>query len=194
MHLLHLYIFNDHNGDYRGTDKKVYRNAGFTNYSVFSLWDTYRAAHPLYTLVQPERVPDMIKSMLAIYQQQGKLPIWALMGCETDCMVGYSAVPVVADAVFKNFEGIDTELAFEAMKASATRDDYGMKYMKQMGFIPADKEKESVRKRWNTLYQTGVSHNWHKSSARRRTSNIFRKEQKLIRHITIRPLVFCVLN
>ncbi len=139
-------IFNDHNGDYRGTDKKVYRKAGFTNYSVFSLWDTYRAAHPLYTLVQPERVPDMIKSMLAIYQQQGKLPIWALMGCETDCMVGYSAVPVVADAIFKNFEGIDTELAFEAMKASATRDDYGMKYMKQMGFIPADKEKESVSK------------------------------------------------
>jgi predicted alpha-1,2-mannosidase len=139
-------LFNDHNRDYRGTDKNVYSQAGFDNYSVFSLWDTYRAAHPLYTLVQPERVTDMIKSMLAIYQQQGKLPIWALMGCETDCMVGYSAIPVVADAIFKNFVGIDAELALEAMKASSTRDDYGMQYIKKMGYIPADKEKESVSK------------------------------------------------
>ncbi len=139
-------LFNDANGDYRGTDKKVYPKADFNNYSIFSLWDTYRAAHPFYTLTQTERVSDMINSMLAIYQQQGKLPIWPLHGSETDCMVGYSAIPVVSDAIFKGFENIDKNLAFEAMKASSTRNDYGVKYLKKMGFIPCNKEKESVSK------------------------------------------------
>ncbi len=139
-------LFNDANGDYRGTDKKVYKNASFNNYTIFSLWDTYRAAQPFYTLTQTERVSDMVNSMLAIYQQQGKLPIWPLHGSETDCMVGYSAVPVVADAIFKGFKNIDKNLALEAMKASSTRDDYGMKYMKKMGFIPCELEKESVSK------------------------------------------------
>jgi predicted alpha-1,2-mannosidase len=84
--------------------------------------------------------------MLAIYQQQGKLPIWHLQGRETDCMVGYSAVPIIADAYLKAFAGFDPNLALEAMKASSTRDDYGMKDLKQLGYIPADKERESVSK------------------------------------------------
>jgi predicted alpha-1,2-mannosidase len=148
--LFHSYIqpvlFNDFNKSYRGTDKKVYTNPGFINYSVFSLWDAYRAEQPLFTITQPERVTDMVNSLLSIYKQQGKLPIWPLMGNETDCMVGYSAVPVITDAYLKGFTGFDPELAFEAMKASSTRDDYGMKYLKEKGFIPADKEKESVSK------------------------------------------------
>jgi predicted alpha-1,2-mannosidase len=139
-------LFNDHNGDYRGTDKKEYKNPGFQNYTVFSLWDVYRAAQPLYTIIQPDRVPDMVQSLLAIYKQQGKLPIWPLMGSETDCMVGYPAIPVIADAYFKGFKGIDPELAFEAMKTSSMRDDYGVNYIKAKGYIPADKEKESVSK------------------------------------------------
>ncbi len=142
----HPVLFNDKNGDYRGTDKKVYHNPGFVNYSIFSLWDTYRAEHPLFTLIQPERVPDMINTMLDIYKQQGKLPVWHLMGNETDCMVGYSAVPVIADAFFKGFKGFDVDLAYEAMKVSSTRDDFGLKYLKEKGYIPADKEKESVSK------------------------------------------------
>lgn len=142
----HPVLFNDHNGDYMGADKKIYSGQGFNNYSVFSLWDTYRAAHPLYTIAQPHRVPDMINTMLNIYKQQGKLPIWHLMGNETDCMVGYSAIPVITDAYFKGFKGFDPELALEAMKASATRDDLGMKFIKERGYIPADKEKESVSK------------------------------------------------
>jgi len=148
--LYHLFtapvLFNDHNGDYRGTDKKEYKNPGFQNYTVFSLWDVYRAAQPLYTIIQPDRVPDMVQSLLAIYKQQGKLPIWPLMGSETDCMVGYPAVPVIADAYFKGFKGIDPELVFEAMKASSMRDDYGVNHLKTRGYIPADKEKESVSK------------------------------------------------
>jgi predicted alpha-1,2-mannosidase len=142
----HPILFNDNNGDYRGTDKQIYTNPGFANYSVFSLWDTYRAEQPLLTLIQPERVNDMVNTMLNIYKQQRKLPIWHLMGNETDCMPGYSAIPVIADAYFKGFKGFDVNLAFEAMKASSTRDDYGMKLLKEKGYIPADKEKESVSK------------------------------------------------
>jgi predicted alpha-1,2-mannosidase len=142
----HPILFNDCNKDYRGADKQVYTNPGFNNYSVFSLWDTYRAEQPLFTLIQPERVNDMVNTMLNIYKQQGKLPVWHLMGNETDCMVGYSAIPVIADAYFKGFKGFDANLAFEAMKASSTRDDYGMKILKEKGYIPADKEKESVSK------------------------------------------------
>ena len=139
-------LFNDHNRAYRGTDKKVYSNPGFDNYTVFSLWDIYRSCAPLYTLTQPDRVNSFVNSMLTIYKQQGKLPIWPLMGSETNCMVGYHAVPVIADAYLKGYRGFDINAAFEAMKASATRDDLGMKDIKAKGYIPADKEYESVSK------------------------------------------------
>ncbi len=137
-------LFNDCNGDYRGTDKENYKNPGFQNYSVFSLWDTYRAAHPLFTLVQPNRIGDFINSMLAIYQQQGKLPVWHLKGNETNTMVGYHAAPVIVDAYLKGFTGFDAELAFEAIKASAMRDERGLDFIKSQGFIPADSQVESV--------------------------------------------------
>ncbi len=136
--------FNDHNKDYLGTDKKVYKNVSFTNLTTFSLWDTYRAAHPLFTILQPEKVNDMISTMLAIYQQQGKLPVWHLMGNETNCMVGNPGVIVVADAVVKGFKGFNTDLAFEAMKYSAMLDERGLKYVKKYGYIPADSTVESV--------------------------------------------------
>jgi len=137
-------VFNDHNGDYRGTDKAVYSKASFTNLTTFSLWDTYRAAHPLFTLFQSERVNDMVSSMLAIYQQQGKLPIWHLMGNETNTMPGYSSVQVIADAYLKGFRGFDTTLAWEAVKATAMQDDRGLKFVKQFAYIPADSLVESV--------------------------------------------------
>jgi predicted alpha-1,2-mannosidase len=139
-------LFNDHDRQYRGTDKKVYTDVSFDNYSIFSLWDTYRAEHPLLTITQPERVNDMVQSMLAIYQQQGMLPIWHLMGNETGTMVGYHAVPVIVDAYLKGFDGFDAEAAFEAIKSSAMNDRQGVKYLKEMGYIPADKEGESVAK------------------------------------------------
>ncbi len=137
-------LFNDVTGEYRGADREVKSDPGYETYTTFSLWDTYRAAHPLFTLVQQERVNDFINSMLAIYQQQGKLPIWHLHGNETNTMVGYSAVPVIADAYLKGFRGFDTELAFEAMKTSATIDERGLDYVKSQGFIPADSQVESV--------------------------------------------------
>jgi predicted alpha-1,2-mannosidase len=138
-------LFNDANGQYRGTDKKVYENQGFTNYTLFSLWDTYRAAHPLYTLSQPERISDMINSMLAIFDQQGKLPVWHLRGNETNTMPGYSAIPVVVDACLKGFKGFDLERAYNAVKVSATGNfEPGVEDLIKLGYIPADHGPESV--------------------------------------------------
>jgi predicted alpha-1,2-mannosidase len=138
-------LFNDANGQYRGTDKKIYENQGFTNYTLFSLWDTYRAAHPLYTLSQPERISDMINSMLAIFDQQGKLPVWHLRGNETNTMPGYSAIPVVVDACLKGFKGFDLERAYNAVKVSATGNfEPGVDDLMKLGYIPADHGPESV--------------------------------------------------
>ncbi|MCD8742205.1 GH92 family glycosyl hydrolase [Mucilaginibacter roseus] len=136
--------FNDVNGDYWGTDKKVHKNEGFNNLTTFSLWDTYRAADPMYTLLHPERVSDMINTMLAIYKQQGKLPVWHLMANETNCMVGYSAIPVVVDAYLKGYKGFDEKLAWEAVKATAMGDERGIKFVKSLGYVPADSTAESV--------------------------------------------------
>ena len=137
-------VFNDVNGDYRGADGRSHTNDGFTNYTTFSLWDTYRAAHPLMTIIHPEKVPDIINTMLTIYQQQGKLPVWHLMGCETNCMVGNPAIPVVADAMLKGFTGFDYDLAYDAMKVSNMKDERGMDLYKRYSYIPFDKYNESV--------------------------------------------------
>ena len=137
-------LFNDHNGDYRGADKQVHPHAPFQNYTVFSLWDTYRALNPLYTLVQPERVDDIVHSLLAIYQQQGKLPIWHLEGCETGTMPGVSSVQVVAEAYLKGFKGFDPKVALDAMTGTMMKTDRGLDYDQQDQYIPCDKETESV--------------------------------------------------
>ncbi|MCL1938418.1 MAG: GH92 family glycosyl hydrolase [Candidatus Azobacteroides sp.] len=139
-------VFCDVNGDYRGADKKIHSGDGFINYTTLSLWDTYRAAHPLTTIIHPEKVNDLINTLLHIYLQQGKLPVWHLMGCETDCMVGNPAISVVADAILKGFDGFDWKLAYEAMKTSSLLDERGLKYLKKYGYIPYDKEEEGLSK------------------------------------------------
>ena len=137
---MHPSLFNDYNGDYRGTDNQVYKNAGFSNYTIFSLWDTYRAAHPLYTLTQPERVNDFVNSMLAIYDQQGYLPIWHLNGNETGTMVGISSIQVIAEAYLKGFRGFDAKRAYEAIKSTAMSDRNGLNYLREFRPIPSDVE------------------------------------------------------
>ena len=138
-------LYHDLNGEYRGTDKKVYKDTSYTNYTLFSLWDTYRAAHPLYTITHPERVSDMVNSMLRIFDHQGKLPVWHLRGNETNTMPGYSAIPVVVDASLKGFKGINLEEVFNAVKVSATGDfEPGVKDLMKYGYIPADFMVESV--------------------------------------------------
>jgi len=138
--------FCDVNGDYRGADTQMHQRGTFKNYATFSLWDTYRAAHPLMTIIHPEKMSDMINTMLTIYQQQGKLPVWHLVGCETDCMVGNPGISVVADAILKGYDGFDKELAYEAMRTSAMLDERGLNYYKEYGYIPYDKEEEGLSK------------------------------------------------
>jgi len=139
-------VFCDVNSDYYGADKQIHRNATFTNYTTFSLWDTYRAAHPLMTIVHSEKMPDVINTMLNIYREQGKLPVWHLVGNETNCMVGNPGVCVVADAITKGLDGFDKELAYEALRTSVLLDERGQKLMRDYGYIPFDKEGESLAK------------------------------------------------
>ncbi len=138
-------IFADVNGDYWGTDKQVHSNNSFTNYTTFSLWDTYRAAQPLMTIIHPEMCNDIVNTFLKIFEQQGKLPVWHLMANETDCMVGNPGIIVLADLLLKGHVS-DKEAAFEAMKTSALLDERGLGLLKEYNYIPSDKENESVAK------------------------------------------------
>ena len=131
-------IYSDVDGAYFGPDGQTHAGEGHTNYSTFSLWDTYRAAHPLFTYTQPDRANDMIKGFLKFYEQHGALPLWNLYGWETDMMIGYHAVPVIVDAYLKGIGDFDAEKALEACVASANRDDYrGIGEYKQLGYVPA---------------------------------------------------------
>lgn len=139
-------LFNDADGTIRGADKKVYQKPGFVNYTQLSLWDTYRAAHPFYTLSQPEKVSDYVNTMLAIYKQTGRLPVWHLYGSDTNEMIGIPSVMVIADAILKNFKGIDYNLALEAMKHSMLSNYKDLEYLRTNQYIPSDLAKESVAK------------------------------------------------
>ncbi|SHJ43421.1 alpha-1,2-mannosidase, putative [Tangfeifania diversioriginum] len=143
--LYHTFInpveYMDVDGQYRGIDHQIHKADGFVNYSIFSLWDTYRALHPLLTLIQPKRTSDMINSMLAHYDQSvlGMLPVWSHFGNENWCMIGYHAVPVIADAWINGIRGFDPQHALDACISSATNKYYGniTDYMK-LGYVPYD--------------------------------------------------------
>lgn len=137
---IHPSLYNDHNGDYKGADNKVYTNPDFTNYTVLSLWDTYRAAHPLFTITQPERVDDFINTMLAIFDEQGFLPIWHLQGYETKTMVGISSIQVIAEAYLKGFRGFDPGRAYGAIKTTSMLDFEGLEYLREFKPIPYDQD------------------------------------------------------
>jgi len=142
-------VFCDADGAYRGPDGQVHEGTTFQNHTVFSLWDTFRALHPLLTVIQPERVNDLVQSMMAFSREGGLLPVWSLWGNETNTMIGYHAVPVIVDAILKGLTTVDRGEAFDAMKASALQDARGLKWLKApetRGYIPADQEVESVSK------------------------------------------------
>lgn len=145
-------IWNDADGQYRGRDNEVHQATDHDVYTVFSLWDTYRACNPLYTILEPKRTNDFIQTFLRQYEQGGLLPIWELSANETDCMIGNHAIPVIADAYQKGIRDYDAELALEAMLKSAGQDRYGMKWYREMGYVPADKEPESVSKTLEYAY------------------------------------------
>ena len=139
-------LFCDVNGQYRGINDMIYTAPeGFTNYTTLSLWDTYRTLNPLFTLVNDEMVPDIVNTMISIYHQNDKLPVWALQSGETNCMPGYSAVPIIADAYLKGFEGFDAEEAFAAMKATTVYPQQNaVPYVVERGYIPCDKVHEAT--------------------------------------------------
>jgi predicted alpha-1,2-mannosidase len=145
-------IAQDLDGKYRGRDNQIHVAEGFDYYTVFSLWDTFRAAHPLYTLIDKKRTADYINTFIKQYEQGGRLPVWELASNETDCMIGYHSVSVIADAMVKGIEGFDYEKAYEASKHSAMLDHLGLEAYKKQGFISIDDEHESVSKTLEYAY------------------------------------------
>jgi predicted alpha-1,2-mannosidase len=139
-------LFSDSNGEYKGVEGDIQKAAGYNRYTVFSLWDTYRALHPLFTITQQSRVNDMVKSMLDHYRQTEVLPVWELEGNETWCMVANHSISVIAEAILKGIGDFDVELAYQAMKATSMADRDGMGLYDQLGFMPADKIQQSVAK------------------------------------------------
>ncbi|WP_455672244.1 GH92 family glycosyl hydrolase [Phocaeicola sp.] len=143
-------IYSDVDGSYYGPDKQNHQTDGWVNYSTFSLWDTYRAAHPLLTYTEPERVNDMVKSFIAFYEQNGRLPVWNFWGSETDMMIGYHAVPVIVDAYLKGIGNFDAEKALEACVTTANLDNYrGIGQYKELGYIPYNMKDEYNAENWS---------------------------------------------
>src|SRR5437016_2399385 len=148
-------LFDDVDGQYRGMDGAVHQlPSGVHNYSTFSLWDTYRAAHPLYTLFQGNRVPDFVNCLIRMANESPEgMPVWPLQGKETGTMTGYHSAACIAEASVKKFPGIDLAKAYAPMKKRAMVDDYrGLGLYRKLGYIPADKEEESVSKTMEYVY------------------------------------------
>ena len=144
-------LFMGVDGRYRGTDGRIH-TSDFDYYTVFSLWDTFRAAHPLFTILEPKRTNDFIRTMLAQYEQGGSLPVWELAGTYTGCMIGYHSVSVIADAYAKGIRDYDANLALGAMVHSASKDERGLPAYREFGFIPSEIEGESVSKTLEYAY------------------------------------------
>lgn len=145
-------LYQDVDGRYRGTDLNIHHSQDHTHYTVFSLWDTYRATHPLFTLIEQERTQDFIRTFLRQYEEGGRLPMWELSANYTGCMIGYHAVPVIADAYLKGITDFDSALALEAMVHSARQDRLGISEFAARGFISSENESESVSKTLEYAY------------------------------------------
>ena len=149
---IHPSLAMDVDGGYMGRDKQAHTAQGFVNYSVYSLWDTYRALHPLFTLIERKRTVDFIQSFLYQYKQSGRLPVWELSANETDCMIGFHSVSVIADAVAKGITGFDSLAVYEAMKAASNYSAYGIPVFNRQGYLQVDDESESVSKSLEYAY------------------------------------------
>ena len=146
-------LASDVDGRYRGHDQKIHKlDEGENHYTVFSLWDTYRTLHPLFTLIQPEKTEEFIRTMLRIYDQRNDLPVWELASCETECMIGYHSVSAIADAYLKGYNDFDTTKALDAMVHTSKLDEYAKKEFAAQGFISSDQEAESVSKTLEYAY------------------------------------------
>jgi predicted alpha-1,2-mannosidase len=138
--LIHPSLFNDHNGDYQGSDNKMHTNKKSNNYSIFSTWDTYRAEHPLLNIIAPDKVGDFINSMLSIFDEQGHLPIWHLNANETGTMVGISSLQIIAEAYLKGYRNFNADKAYKALKTTAMSDLRGLDFVQKFQPIPSDQK------------------------------------------------------
>jgi len=150
--MLNPNLYSDVDGRYRGMDLEVHQDSTDNHYTVFSLWDTFRATHPLFSIIEQDRTNQFIRTLLRQYQQGGKLPIWELAANYTNCMIGYHAIPVIADAFVKGIRGYDLDLAMEAMLHRANLDSEGLNHYKEKGFIASSDDAESVSKTLEYAY------------------------------------------
>ena len=176
-------LYQDVDGRYRGMDLEIHTTKDFNYYTVFSLWDTYRATHPLYTIIEQERTNDFINTLLAKYDEGGILPIWDLSSNYTDCMIGYHAVPVIADAYLKGIRDYDTEKAFQAMKHSAFQDKLGLKSYKEFGFVPMEEESESVSKTLEYAYDDWTIAQMAKAMDKKDDYTLFLKRAQFYKNV-----------
>lgn len=189
-------LFMDSDGRYRGPDNAVHQADGWTNYSTFSLWDTYRALHPLATLVQPEqRTNDFVNSLLASRRESpyGVLPVWSFHGLETWCMIGYHAVPVIADAYMKGIRGYDADEALQAMVASANYGPYdGIAAYRELGYVPIDEEGEAASKTLEYAYDDWTIAQMAQAMGKRDVAEEFSAVRRTGSMRSIRPPASCV--
>jgi predicted alpha-1,2-mannosidase len=150
--MIHPSTNMDVNGNYRGRDNKIHTTKDFTYYTVFSLWDTFRALHPLFTIIDRKRTNDFINTFLQQYKEGKRLPVWELSSNETECMIGYHSVSVIADAYSKDINGFNKDIAYEAMKAAANYTGYGAPVYAKQGYLQIDDEHESVSKTLEYAY------------------------------------------
>lgn len=176
-------LYQDVDGRYRGMDLEIHQTSNFNYYTVFSLWDTYRAAHPLYTIIEQERTNDFINTFLAKYDEGGIMPIWDLSANYTGCMIGYHAVPVIADAYLKGIRGYNAEKAITAMKHSAQQDKLGIEAYKKFGFIPVEEESESVSKTLEYAYDDWTIAEMAKAMGKTEDYKIFSERAQYYKNI-----------
>ncbi len=176
-------IYEDAIGEYKAPNGRIENADTFTRYDIFSLWDTFRAAHPLATILQPDRVNDFVQSLLAHYLEYGRLPVWSLWGNETHTMTGYHAVPVIVDAYFKGFRDYSRDLAYEAMKTSAMQNIRGTDLYRQYGYIPYDRQGQSVTKTLEYAYDDWCIGRMAFVLGKMEEHNYFEERSKAFRHL-----------
>jgi len=178
-------LLSDHNSNYKAANDSIGKAEGFERYDTFSLWDTYRAAHPLYTILHPKRTSDMVNSLLAHYKETGLLPVWSMQGNETNMMIGYHAVPVIVDAYFKGIENFDVKLAYEACKKSALDTSRQIDEYITLGYVPVDEHHEnwSVSKTLEYAYDDWCIAQFAKALGKTEDYNEFLKRSENWRNV-----------
>ena len=175
--------YSDKNGQFRREDDKIITAKNYTAYSTLSLWDTFRAENPLLTLVAPDKVSDLVNSMLAYYETKKILPVWTLYANETNTMTGYHSIPVIADAYLKGIKGFDAEKAYEAMKTTMMQDERGLNFYKKYGYIPYNLLDESVTITLEYAYDDWCVAQMAKALGKNDDYNFFLKRSKAYQYL-----------